>query len=177
MLKGCSITNLDYNPYVTSLDGSFSPHMIFKYKTGSFSINDKIPHNMNGNVHLTPEEKRQVEAVCNMSNLIFDDTSIKPTREVVDTRKIDSTYAKTNLEIMCGFEIRPADYVGKNIAKVTIRRGTNKRIDDNIRPKLINNKYLQADCFGADGNRIRTHFSLNQNSQTEDDGGFVDFRF
>ena len=72
MLKGCSITNLDFNPYVTSLDCSFSPHMIFKYKTGSFSIDNKIPHNMNGSVHLTPEEKRQVEAVCNMSKLIFD---------------------------------------------------------------------------------------------------------
>ena len=172
MLKGCAGSSFSYNPYVTSLDGSFSPHLIFKYKTGSFSSNDRIPHNMNGDVHLTVEEKRQVEAVCNMSNLIFDENSSEYVKNIVDTRTINSSYSRTNPETMCSIEIVPTDYVGQNLKEMYIRRA-----DGGQTARYMNQKYLQADCYGENGQLITTKFSTNYNSQFNGDNNETGFQF
>ena len=172
MLKGCAGSSFSYNPYVTSLDGSFSPHLIFKYKSGSFSVNDRIPHNMNGDVHLTAEEKRQVEAVCNMSNLIFDENSSEYVKSTVDTRTINSSYSRTNPETMCSIEIVPTDYVGKRLSEIYIRRA-----DGGQTARYMNQKYLQADCYGENGQLITTKFSTNYNSQFNGDNNETGFQF
>ena len=172
MLNGCSASNFDFNPYVTSLDGTFSPHMIFKYKTGSFSVNDKIPHNMNGNVHLTVEEKRQVRAVCKMSNLIFDENSSELIKTTVDTRTIKDTYNRTNTETMCAIVVVPNDYVGLKLSEFYIRRGAG---GDSA--KFMREKYLQADCFDAEGRLIATKFSTNHNTQSSNDNNETGFKF
>lgn len=172
MLKGCTGSSFSYNHYVTSLDGSFSPHLIFKYKSGSFSVNDRIPHNMNGDVHLTVEEKRQVEAVCNMSNLIFDENSSEYVKSTVDTRTINSSYSRTNPETMCSIEIVPTDYVGKRLSEIYIRRA-----DGGQTARYMNQKYLQADCYGENGQLITTKFSTNYNSQFNGDNNETGFQF
>ena len=70
-LNGCGNTNEMFNPYVTSDDWGFTPHIVFGYRKSVFTSDAKIPHNLNADVHITPSDKEKIEQLSKLGDLIL----------------------------------------------------------------------------------------------------------
>lgn len=169
-LEGCSNTHNNFSPYLTDYDLTFGPHVKMKFKTGNYVVGDKIPHNSNGVVHLSPSEKQKVIDLYNLSISYFNDSDTEKTLIPIDTRLLDQQYNRTNGQIMCSFTIDPTDYVGKTISELRFRHAVNT-------DKRMVNKYLQADCYDESGALIDTFFSIEPKSQTATETGETTFQF
>lgn len=169
-LRGCSTSHINFSPYVTDYDLTFGPHVKMKFNAGNYVVGDKIPHNSNGFVHLTPSEKEKVNDLYDLSLSYFNDSDTKETFIPIDTRLLDQQYHRTNGQIMCAFTIDPTDYVGKIISELRFRHAVNS-------DKRMVNKYLQADCYDESGVLIDTFFSIEPKSQTATATGETTFQF
>ena len=122
-LKVCGNTNANFNPYITNLDGTDSPHVIFKYTTGSYTTNDKIAHILNGDVHLNSKDRETIEELHELGNRVFNEDDFVIHDTVIDTRELNSAYHSRGSEIMCAFTVDPKDFVGQFITELRFRRG------------------------------------------------------
>lgn len=125
-LKACGTTNVNFNPYITNLDGNYSPHVIFKYTTGSYTANDKIAHTLNGDVHLNSKDRETIEELHELGKRVFNEDDFVIHDTVIDTRELNSAYNRRGAEIMCAFTVDPKDFVGKFITELRFRRGDTK---------------------------------------------------
>lgn len=169
-LRGCSNSHINFSPYVTDYDLTFGPHVRMKFKAGNYVVGDKIPHNSNGFVHLTPLEKEKVNDLYDLSISYFNDSDTEQTFIPIDTRLLDQQYHRTNGQVMCAFTIDPTDYVGKIISELRFRHAVNTDT------RMVN-KYLQADCYNESGVLIDTFFSIEPKTQTATATGETTFQF
>ena len=122
-LKSCDNYNVNFNPYITNVEGTHSPHVFFRYQTGTYTINDKIAHTANGDVHLNPFEKEKFEELCEISDRVFNEDDFIIDENIIDTRELNSAYNSRGAEIMCSFTIVPTDFVGHNLTELRFRCG------------------------------------------------------
>lgn len=169
-VKGCNKNNSSYNPYIiTGGDNGITPHVKFLYSAANLGVGDKIPHNLNAEVHLTPRDKENVERLSELGSTVL----MEEQKHVVkiEPRNQTTDYAKTGSDIIVSVLMNPTKYVGLLLEEIEIRRGS---ANEWFR---ITDKWLQADCFDGSGNLIDTHFSTYSNSQTADDGGKTKWKF
>lgn len=169
-VKGCNKNNSSYNPYIiTDGDNGITPHVKLLYSAANLGVGDKIPHNLNAEVHLTPRDKENVERLSELGSAVLMEEQKHV--EIMETRSQTTNYARTGEDTIVSVLMNPTKYVGLILEEIEIRRGS---INQGNR---ITGKWLQADCFDTSGNLIDTHFSTHSNSQTTDDGGKTKWKF
>lgn len=169
-VKGCNKNNSSYNPYIiTDGDNGITPHVKFLYSAANLGVGDKIPHNLNAEVHLTPRDKENVERLSELGSAVLMEEQKHV--DIIDTRNQTTNYAKTGSARIVSVLMNPNKCVGLLLEEIEIRRGS---VNQGYR---ITDKWLQADCFDTSGNLIDTHFSTYSNSQTTEDGGKTKWKF
>lgn len=169
-VKGCNKNNISYNPYIiTDGDDGITPHIKLLYSAANLGVGDKIPHNLNAEVHLTPRDKENVERLSELGSAVLMEE--QKHIDVIDTRYQTRNYAKTGVETIVSVLMNPNKWIGLLLEEIEIRRGSINQVD------RITDKWLQADCFDVNGNLIDTHFSTYSNSQTTTDGGKTKWKF
>ena len=163
-LKVCNKSSLNYSAFITDFNGESSPHVLFRYRTGNYAINDKIAHTANGDVHINSYEKEKIEELYELTTRVFNEDEIITSEHNINTRELNSAYSSTGGEIMCAFTVVPTDFIGHEVTELKFRCGSFNNSDASN--KKMNNMYLQADCFNSSGTRVATFFSIEPKSQT-----------
>jgi hypothetical protein len=97
-IKGCNDTNVMYDPYVISNGtDNITPHITIGYRKSAYVPETKIPHNLNGEVHLTQEDKERIRQLSNLSEVVLAEEQYLIKQ--VDTSTA-SEYAKTGNDIL-----------------------------------------------------------------------------
>jgi hypothetical protein len=148
-----------YDPYVISNGtDNITPHITIGYRKSAYVPETKIPHNLNGEVHLTQEDKERIRQLSNLSEVVLAEEQYLIKQ--VDTSTA-SEYAKTGNDIICAFVIKPNEYIGDKLLSFT-----HNGISGGNTTYRIQNKWLQADCFDAKNNLIKTFLSKNSASES-----------
>lgn len=162
-LQGCPSSNyVDFNPHFTTLNGDFSPHGIIKFQTGNYTANQKIPHNLNGDVHVTREEKEKIENLTQLTNQLYLSGDEYANLQIVDTNEGNGS---SSSDTFCSIIINPEDFINKYLYQLLIKNASGSYV--------ITNKFLQADCYDENGILIDTFYSKIPSSQVNNETLFI----
>ena len=122
-VKGCNKNNSSYNPYIiTDGDNGITPHVKFLYSAANLGVGDKIPHNLNGEVHLTPRDKENVERLSELGSAVLMEEQKHV--DIIDTRNQTTNYTKTGSDRIVSVLMNPNKCVGLLLEEIEIRRGS-----------------------------------------------------
>lgn len=122
-VKGCNKNNSSYNPYIiTDGDNGITPHVKFLYSAANLGVGDKIPHNLNAEVHLTPRDKENVERLSELGSAVLMEEQKHV--DIIDTRNQTTNYAKTGSARIVSVLMNPNKCVGLLLEEIEIRRGS-----------------------------------------------------
>ena len=162
-LQGCPSSNyVDFNPHFTTLNGAISPHTIIKYQTGNYTANQKIPHNLNGDVHVTREEKEKIENLTQLTNQLYLSGDEYANQLFIDTNEGNGS---SSSDTFCSIIINPEEFFNKFLYQLLIKNASGNYV--------ISNKFLQADCYDENGILIDTFYSKTPSSQVNNETMFT----
>ena len=150
---------VNYDPHFVVLSEDITPKATIEYSTGNYITNQRIPHNLNGDVHLSKEYKDKIDTICELSDKMFVTNDEIVNKTIVDT---NDTGISSGSDKLCCIIINPEKYIGKFLKAFLLR----------LHEGAVRDKYLQADCYDAGGSLVETYFSISHPTQTNLDAIF-----